>query len=424
MAAAPRTWRWRAALAASALLAACTTPMPPAPKPPAPVPAPAPVKTVTQARYDRVDASALPQIADADLRAAWPALLQSCAAFERGNTQRRALWQPACAQAAAVAGADVQAMRGALAQHFDAWKIVAETREESAPPGAMPIAVAQTGLITGYYEPMLRGSRQPVPPYVHPLHRVPDDLLTIDLASVYPELRGMRLRGRLVDSPDGKGRRVVPYWSREELNADRLRGAELVWVDDPIEAFFLQIQGSGRVQFPDGSVTRLGYADVNGHPYRSIGRWLVDRGELKLEQASMQGIQAWARANPHRLAELLNQNPSYVFFRELPLGDPKAGPLGALNVPLTAGYSVAVDPRFVPLGAPVVLSTKHPSTGADLIRVVLAQDTGGAIRGPLRFDFFWGTGREAGEHAGRQRGEAAAWLLLPKGVAPTQLLAP
>lgn len=137
----------------------------------------------------------------------------------------------------------------------------------------------------------------------------------------------------------------------------------------------------------------------------------------------MQGIQAWARANPQRLDELLNQNPSYVFFRELPLGDPGAGPLGALAVPLTAGYSVAVDPQYVPLGAPVVISTQHPATNAPLVRLMAAQDTGGAIRGPLRFDFFWGTGREAGAVAGRQRHDVATWILVPKGLTPAALIA-
>jgi len=229
-----------------------------------------------------------------------------------------------------------------------------------------------------------------------------------------------RVRGRLVD--DGKGKRVVPYFARGELTAERLAGREIVWVDDALEAFFLQVQGSGRVQLPDGSVIRVGYADTNGQPYRSIGRVLIERGELSFEQASMQGIQAWTRANPARRDELLNQNPSYVFFRELPVGDPNAGPVGALNVPLTPGYSVAVDPQFVPLGAPVLLSTQHPSTGAPLQRLVLAQDTGGAIRGPIRFDFFWGFGKPAAEHAGRQRHDVQGWLLLPNGVRPEEVL--
>jgi membrane-bound lytic murein transglycosylase A len=398
--------------AAALLLGACQT------LPPAPPPA---IKTVTQARYEKVAFETLPALADADLVAAWPAWLASCRAFERGNGTRRAAWQPACAAAAAVDAGSAAAIRAYLRERFDAWRVLAETREDTAGNGAL-IGVADRGRITGYYEPLLNGSRTKAPPYTVPLHRPPDDLLIVDLASLHPELAGKRVRGRLVETPNGK--RVVPYWSREELtNGARLAGAELLWVDDPIEAFFLQVQGSGRVRLPDGSVVRVGYADVNGHPYRSIGRWLVERGELKLEDASMQGIQAWARANPQRLDELLNQNPSYVFFRELPLGDPGAGPLGALAVPLTAGYSVAVDPQYVPLGAPVVISTQHPATNAPLVRLMAAQDTGGAIRGPLRFDFFWGTGREAGAVAGRQRHDVATWILVPKGLTPAALIA-
>ncbi|GAB4470800.1 MAG: murein transglycosylase A [Burkholderiaceae bacterium] len=400
-----------AASAATLLLAACQT-LPPAP--------PA-LKTVTQARYEKIDFGALPALADADLVAAWPAWLASCRAFERSNDTRRAAWQSACAAAATVDARHAAAIRAYLRERFDAWRVMAETREDVAGNGA-PIGVADRGRITGYYEPLLDGSRTKTPPFTVPLYRPPDDLLVVDLASLYPELAGKRVRGRLVDSPNGK--RVVPYWSRAELaDGARLAGAELLWVDDPVEAFFLQVQGSGRVRLPDGAIVRIGYADVNGHPYRSIGRWLVERGELKLEDASMQGIQAWARANPQRLDELLNQNPSYVFFRELPLGDPSAGPLGALNVPLTAGYSVAVDREYIPLGAPVVISTQHPSSGAPLVRLMAAQDTGGAIRGPLRFDFFWGTGREAGAIAGRQRHDVAAWILVPKGITPAALIA-
>lgn len=400
-----------AALAAALALGACQT-LPPAPPPS--------IKTVTQARYEKVAFETLPAITDADLVAAWPAWLASCRALERGADARRAAWQPVCVAAAAVDGARAAAIRAWLRERFDAWRVLAETREDAAGNAAL-IGVADRGRITGYYEPLLDGSRTKAPPYTVPLHRPPDDLLAVDLASVYPELAGKRVRGRLVETPGGK--RIVPYWSREELrNGARLAGAELLWVDDPIEAFFLQVQGSGRVRLPDGSVVRVGYADVNGHPYRSIGRWLVERGELKLDDASMQGIQAWARANPHRLDELLNQNPSYVFFRELPLGDPDAGPLGALAVPLTAGYSVAVDPQYVPLGAPLVIATQHPATNAPLVRMVAAQDTGGAIRGPLRFDLFWGTGREAGAIAGRQRHDVAAWILVPKDATPAALL--
>jgi membrane-bound lytic murein transglycosylase A len=408
------------------LLAACqSTPPKPAPRTPPTVATPAPpqIKTATVGRYAPAGVERVREfvceLSDADVLGAWPAWLGSCRALAK-----RELWRSVCTDSAAVDPLDVNAVRAFFTQRFVPWQLLAETREETASTGSEPrvLGASDRGRITGYYEPLLLGSRTRDARFAVPLHRPPDDLLTIDLASLYPELAGKRMRGRLVDAPDGKGKRVVPYFARGELTAERLAGREIVWVDDAIEAFFLQVQGSGRVQLPDGSVIRVGYADTNGQPYRSIGRVLIERGELSFEQASMQGIQAWTRANPARRDELLNQNPSYVFFRELPVGDPNAGPVGALNVPLTPGYSVAVDPQFVPLGAPVLLSTQHPSTGAPLQRLVLAQDTGGAIRGPIRFDFFWGFGKPAAEHAGRQRHDVQGWLLLPKGVRPEDVL--
>ncbi len=401
----------RALLAALALAGCVSTPPPPKP-------ASAPqVKTVTTARYEPIDFAQLPALQDADVRAAWPALLATCGVFER-RAEQRARWARLCA--AAAKARDAAAMRRALADHLDAYRVLLETRE-AGDGEARVLESTDRGRLTGYYEPLLAGSRTRDERYAVPLYRVPDDLLIVDLGSLYPELAGKRVRGRLV--ADGRERRVVPYWSRGEIDGDaRLRGQELLWVDDTIEAFFLHVQGSGRVRLPDGSVVRVGYADTNGHPYRSIGAWLIERGELTLEQASMQGIAAWARAHPHRLRELLDANPSYVFFRELPLGDPDAGPVGALGVALTAGVSVAADPQFVPAGAPLVIRSEHPTSGAPLVRLVLAQDTGGAIRGPLRFDLFWGSGRAAGELAGRQRHDVQAWLLVPKGVRPEQLL--
>ncbi len=200
-------------------------------------------------------------------------------------------------------------------------------------------------------------------------------------------------------------------------------GKELLWLDDPVEAFFVQVQGSGRVQFPDGSGVRIGYADQNGLPYRSIGRVLIDRGELTLETASMQGIKAWGRQHPDRLPALLDENPSYVFFREVAAHANSAdsgidGPIGAIGVPLAAGRAIAVDPRFLPLGAPIFLATTEPLSNVPLRRLVLAQDTGGAIRGALRVDFFWGSGDDAGRSAGRMNQTGSMWLLWPKGVPP------
>jgi membrane-bound lytic murein transglycosylase A len=266
----------------------------------------------------------------------------------------------------------------------------------------------EEGLVTGYYEPLLRGSRKRSSRYRHAVYGLPDDLLVVDLGEVYPELKGMRLRGRL------EGRRVVPYYDRAQLAEGRgaLAGREIAWVDDPIELFFLQIQGSGRIALDNGETLRVGYADQNGHPYRSIGRLLVERGELPLERASMQGIKGWARANPAKVTELLNHNASYVFFRELPADLP--GPLGALGLPLTARRSVAVDPGFVPLGAPVFVATTWPLSSRPLNRLMLAQDTGGAIRGPVRADFFWGFGAEAAREAGRMKQRLRMWVLLPR----------
>lgn len=237
-------------------------------------------------------------------------------------------------------------------------------------------------------------------------------MITVDLGSAYPELKSLRLRGRLV------GNKLVPYWSRAEIQAGKgvSSGDVLAWADDPIALFFLQVQGSGRIALPNGDQLRVGYADQNGYPYKSIGKWLIDRGEITAGQATMQGIQQWARANPSRLNELLANNPSYVFFRKLPSGT--GGPLGAMGVPLTNGHSIAIDPRYTPLGTPVWLATTYPASREPLRRLVYAQDTGSAIKGAVRADFFWGFGDQAGEQAGRMRQAGEMWLLLPKGVAP------
>ncbi|MGE5493214.1 MAG: murein transglycosylase A [Actinomycetota bacterium] len=269
-----------------------------------------------------------------------------------------------------------------------------------------------TGLITGYYEPLLKGSRHAGKAYPTPVLGVPDDLLTVDLGELYPEIKNLRLRGRLV------GNKVVPYYSRGEITSreDKVPARTLLWVEDPVEFFFLQVQGSGRVKLPDGSLVRLAYADQNGHPYQSIGKLLVERGELKLEEASMQGIQAWGRANPAKLNDILNANPSYVFFREAP--NSNAGPTGALGIPLTAERSLAIDPRTIPLGAPIFLSSTRPNSSQPLNRLMLAQDTGGAIKGAVRADFFWGFGKEAGEQAGRMRQAGKLWVFLPPEAAP------
>jgi membrane-bound lytic murein transglycosylase A len=358
---------------------------------PQPAPAPAPVSAVHQA----VGWSAVDGWSEDDPAAAWPALRLSC-----GALQRRPQWQPVCEAARALGDQPGRARaRAFFEQHFQPWRLANPDGEEE-------------GLVTGYYEPLIQGSLSRSGRYAWPIHGVPKDMLTIELGDVYPELKSLRLRGRVV------GNKVLPYWSRAELEQmqDRLPAPTLMWAADPIELFFLQVQGSGRVQLPDGRLVRIGYADQNGHPYQSIGRWLVAQGELSLDQASMQGIRQWAENNPQRLHELLNANPSYVFFRQLPSSD--GGPVGALGVPLSAGRSIAVDPRFVPLGAPVFLATSEPQSDRPLNRLVLAQDTGGAIKGAVRADFFWGFGHDAGQLAGRMKQPGRMWLMLPKGMTP------
>ena len=375
-------------------LAGCgTTPpkgpaAPAAPVTPAAPAAPAaPAPTLQPASF-----AAMPGWAQDDLRQAWPAFLNSCDVLAR-----KAEWKEPCAIARDVDGGNAKAVR----TFFEAFFV---PHQVFNPDGS------NQGLVTGYYEPLLNGARKRGGPYQTPLYRAPDDMLTIDLSAVYPELKGMRLRGRMA------GNKVLPYFSRAELDqANSLAGKELLWVDNPIDAFFLQVQGSGRVRLAgSGEVVRIAYADQNGHPYKSIGRYLVDRGELTLDQASAQGIKAWLAANPQRQQELLNANPSYVFFREEKIADANKGPKGALGVPLVPQRSIAVDPQFIPLGVPVFLATTHPNSAAPLQRLVMAQDTGGAIRNAVRADFFWGFGPGAGELAGKMKQRGAMWVLLPK----------
>jgi membrane-bound lytic murein transglycosylase A len=265
-----------------------------------------------------------------------------------------------------------------------------------------------TGLITAYYEPILKGSRQKDCTFQTPLFGVPDDLVSVELGELYPILKGERVRGRL------QGKKVIPLPDRSHIDASEvLKGKELVWVDSAIDAFFLQIQGSGRVQLTDGTTIRLAFADVNGHPYKAIGRYLVDQGELTVESATAPALRQWLQSHPERQAEVFNSNPSVVFFREEKLVDAALGPRGALGVPLTAGRSIAIDTRWLPLGAPMFLATTLPS-GEPVQRLVMAQDTGGAIRGPIRADLFWGLGEEAGEQAGIMRQDGRLWLIWPR----------
>lgn len=397
-----------AALIVVLIMAACrATPEKPA-VPPPPVPAQAPAVQQTTPSTEAPPAVApapppassplrrghwtdLPGWRDDDPAAAWDALLASC-----GPLKTQEAWRAVCSAAQGTARPDRERARRFFELNFIPYQLL-------QPDGGVE------GLATGYYEPLLRGSRKPTARYRYPVYGPPDDLISIDLPAFGVESRESRLRGRL----DGK--RVVPYFDRAQIEAGAapLRGREIAWVDDPVELFFLQIQGSGRLELDGGGVLRVGFADHNGQPYRSIGRLLIDRGELPAERASMQGIKAWAQQNPDKLREVLDYNPRYIFFRELPAG--LSGPLGALGVPLTARRSIAVDPRFVPLGAPVFLATTWPLSNKPLNQLMLAQDTGSAIRGAVRADFFWGYGDDAGREAGRMKQALRMWVLLPQG---------
>lgn len=384
----------RCAALALLAIAGCASVPPPAPKPAAPPPA------ASAARYVAAAWDDLPGWSDDRIAEAWPALLVGCRRLGVGT--QAATWRAPCASAETIDGNNERAVRAWLLAHFSPYRI-------TAPDGA------GSGLVTGYYEPLVAGARAADARFAVPLYGVPADLLVVDLAAVHPELANKRVRGRL------DGRRVLPYWTRAEIDAGQGALVPLAFVADPMDAFFLEIQGSGRIALPDGSTLRLGYADQNGHPYTPVARVLIERGEMTREEASMQAIRAWGERNPARVRALLQENASHVFFRVLPAppaGSLEAaidGPLGALGVPLLARRTVAVDPRAIPLGAPVWLATRDPLDDAPIRRLVLAQDTGGAIRGAVRADYFWGAGQRAAEAAGRMKGDGALWLLWPRG---------
>lgn len=307
----------------------------------------------------------------------WPALLAGCA--------RPALdWAAVCRDAAAMPTPDHDSARAFLQQRLLPYRV--ESPDETS---GNPV-----GLITGYYEPLLDAQRLAQPGFRVPLHRPPADL----------------------DSRK-------PYWTRQQLDTlpaaqASLRSREIAYLADPLDALVIQIQGSGRLRItePDGSVrmVRLAYAGHNDHGYKSVGRWLIDQGELSATQASWPGIKAWARRNPRRLNELLWSNPRVVFFREEAMPQPTLGPRGAQGVPLTPGRSIAVDPLSVPYGTPVWLDTTEPLSSTPLRRLVMAQDTGGAIVGAVRADFFWGWGDEAEAQAGRMKQPLRMWALWPR----------
>ena len=326
------------------------------------------------ASFSAVSWQALPGWQDDDLVQAWPAWQKSCDGLRKRNSDVN--WRQVCAQAANISSRDSQAIRKYFENNFQAYEI----RNSSG---------SDSGMITGYYEPVMNGSLTRTSNYGVPLYSFPNAW---------------------------KKSKPNPGPTRAELmSSGMLQGSEIAWVQDPVAAAFMQIQGSGKIRLQDGQVLRLGYAGTNDQPFKSFAQWLLDRKEISRSEATMQGISQWAKRNPDRVNEMLNANPRFVFFKELP-GNVSAdmGPNGALGIPLTAERSIAVDLQAMPLGAPVFLSTTKPLSSEPLQKLVMAQDTGKAIVGGVRADYYWGSGEAAGEIAGRMKQSGKMWLLLPR----------
>ena len=385
------------ALASALLLAACAARPTPPPLPPTPVPSPAPAPVpVTPPPPANARAAGVtpvppaPTIYDAWAQRALSAFRTSCPVLIRRQDQSGLAqgpdWAPLCAQAATVTPEQAAAF---FRDNFD-WVRVGNGK----------------AFATGYYEPEIEGSRVPQPGYA-PIYMVPPDLV----------------RCTRPDGTTGRGRgdetgTCGPYYARADIDNGVLanKGLEIAWAADPVDLFFAEIQGSANVRFPDGSSIQIAYADQNGLPYTPVGKVLRDRGLLPQGGASMQAIKAWIRANPDQAQQLMEANASYIFFRVL--NGP--GPVGALNVPVTARATVAADPKFVPLGAPVYLAVDRP----EAYGLWVAQDTGGAIKGPNRFDTFWGSGPDATRIAGGMAANGVAYILLPRGAAARALAQP
>jgi len=368
-------------------LASCAQPGPRPESAELPIPAApaAPVAVPANAATLGVAPATLPAIDPASAARALGAFKLSCPTLVRradsSGLTRPEDWQPACAAAAAAAP-------GSESAFFATW--------------LEPVQVGPgDAFVTGYFEPEIAGARQQAPGYGVPVYRKPPDLVEQDSAAAAAS--NTPRRGRLENGV------VVPYFERSEIEDGALanQGLEIAWAADPIEFFFLQIQGSGRLRLPDGGVMRIGYAGQNGREYVGIGKLMKDRGLLEPGHTTMQGIVAWLREHPEEGRAIMRENKSYIFFQELT----GPGPLGALGVAVTPSGSVAADPAYVPLGAPVLLQLDRPEASG----LWIAQDTGGAIRGANRFDTFWGAGEDAARIAGGMTGRGKAILLLPKG---------
>lgn len=369
----------------------------------------------------RADYAALDGWAAGDVRPAFGAFVTSCKKIvarkdgdKFGGAESYGTvkdWRPACDAALKTKPADEASARKFFETYFD--PAIAANRKE------------EVGLFTGYYEPELNGSRKRTGKFKTPLYTKPADLISVDLGTFRPTLKGERISGRV------DGGKLVPYATRGDIVSKGLKDKSniIAYVDDATAAFFLQVQGSGRLRFPDGEVIRVAYDGQNGHPYTAIGRVLVDRGQIKREELSMQAIREWLAAHPKQADGIMNENASYVFFKEQPIADASMGADGAQGVPLTPEASLAVDLRFHGLGAPMWVDANAPADSAKdadvaFHRLVIAQDTGGAIRGPVRGDVYWGASARAESVAGRMAHKGKLFVLLPKSAAARLEAAP
>ena len=362
-----------------------------------------PPKTEASMRLVPAAFAELPGWADDDLQTFATAFGHTCARMMKASPEKPlgtleqagtyADWQPACREFNDLKDKTTENLRDFLETNFT--------------PYAVWLGKQNAGLFTGYYEASLSGSKTRQEPYIIPLYKRPDDLVMVDLGLFREELKGLRIAGRV------KNGNLVPYETREQIVSGNWPHNDkvLVWVDDPVDAFYTEIQGSGIVGFADGSEMRIGYAGQNGHPYTAIGRELVARGALTKENVSMQSIRAWLAANPAQATEIMNTNKSYVFFTEIK-GE---GPLGGEGIPLTPERSMAIDRSIFPYGLPFWLEAEDPLDQTKPIRrLMIGQDTGGAIRGAIRGDVFWGHGEEAEKQAGPMKSQGRYWVLLPK----------
>jgi len=349
----------------------------------------------------RVHFSDLPGWSAGDPKEAFQAFQRSCTARAQDSDDTALAyagtagdWRAACA---AAGSADANAARDFFEQWFQ--------------PVAISAGSVRDGLVTGYYEPQLRASRLHRGPYQTPVYGLPSDLVSVDLGQFREALKGEHIAGRI------EQHKLVPYDTRAQIDAKGVPQARvLFYAQDPVAVFFLHIQGSGRVRFDDGTSARVAYAGENGHPYTAIGRTLVAQGALQKGKVSMQAIRDWLSAHPDKARAVMESDASFIFFKELPLGDPGLGAQGAEDVALTPEGSIAVDLRLHPLGVPFFIATNAPD-GKAMNRLYVSQDTGGAIRGPVRADIFFGFGAKAEALAGEMKQAGRLYALLPKPVA-------